>query len=136
MVSRLAPIAFLLVFLILSGCSGNRSKAQVEQAIITRLQTHSGLDLKDLDVTTSSVSFNKNMAYATVAFHPKGDTNLRRGMVMTYTLEQRDGKWVVVGVGDSQGRSMGGHSATGGAQLPPGHPRVGPDGRVPSGSQQ
>ena len=135
MVSRRATIAFSLVFSFILGCSGNRSKEQVEQAIMTRLQTHSGLDLKDLDITTSSVSFDKNKAYATVAFHPKGDTNVHSGMVMKYTLERRDGKWVVVGVGDSQGRSMG-SSMGAGSQLPPGHPAVGHGQQLPSGNPQ
>ncbi|MBV8830359.1 MAG: hypothetical protein JO108_14135 [Acidobacteriaceae bacterium] len=100
---------------------------------MTRLQSHSGLDLKDLDVTTSSVSFDKNKAYATVAFHPKGDSDVRSGMVMKYTLERRNGKWVVVGVGDSQGHSMA-NSLGGGSQLPPGHPPVRQGQQIPSGN--
>jgi hypothetical protein len=135
MVSRRASIAFSLVFSFVLGCSGNRSKAQVEKAIMTRLQTHSGLDLKELDITTSSVSFNKNKAYATVAFHPKGDTNVLSGMVMKYTLEQRDGKWVVVDIGDSQGHSMT-NSMGGGSQLPAGHPPVGQGQQIPNGNPQ
>jgi len=126
LVFRRGPVALLCVFAFVSACNNNSSKEKVQQAIMTRLQTHSGLDLKDLDVTTSSVSFDKNMAYATVSFHPKGDTSLRSQMVMKYTLEERDGKWVVIGVGDSQGHSMGGHSSTGSGQLPPGHPPVNP----------
>jgi hypothetical protein len=64
------------------------------------------------------------MAYATVAFHPKSDPSVNGGMVMKYTLEGRDGKWVVVNVADSQGHGMTGHSAAGGDQLPPGHPPI------------
>jgi hypothetical protein len=108
-------------------------KDKVQEAIVNRLQTKSGLDLKSLDVTTTSVSFDKNLAYATVAFHPKNDPAINSGMVMKYTLEQREGKWVVLSVGDSQGRNLPGHNLQGhdlqghvsaGADLPPGHPAL------------
>ena len=117
-------VAVLVVAVLLSGC-GNRiqTKEKVQEAIVNRLQTRSGLDVKSLDISTTSVTFDKNMAYATVAFHPKGDTSLNSGMTMKYTLEARDGKWSVVKVGDSQGHSgMQGDSA--GSTLPPGHPPV------------
>ncbi len=117
-------VAVLVVAVLLSGC-GNRikTKEKVQEAIINRLQTRSGLDVNSLDITTTSVTFDKNMAYATVAFHPKGDTSLNSGMTMKYTLEARDGKWTVVNVGDSQGHhGMQGDSS--GAALPPGHPPV------------
>jgi hypothetical protein len=101
-----------------------RSKDKIQAAIVNRLQTRSGLDMKSLDVTTTAVSFDKNMAYATVAFHPKGDASVNSGMVMKYTLEQRDGKWVVIKVGDSSGHSLAGHAGAQGDQLPPGHPSL------------
>jgi hypothetical protein len=117
-----AAVVMCLVFL--AACRNQaRSKEKVEQAILDRLQTRAGLDLKTLDVTTTSVSFDKNMAYATVSFHPKDDPSLASGMVMKYTLQDNDGKWTVVNVGDAQG-----HSATqghaGSDTLPPGHPRI------------
>ena len=80
--------------------------------------------MNSLDVTTTSVSFQRNMAYATVAFHPKGDPNITSGMIMKYTLEARDGKWVVVNVADSQGRGLPGHASESAGQLPPGHPAI------------
>lgn len=100
-----------------------RSKEKVEQAIMTRLQTRSGLDLNSLDITTTSVSFDKNMAYASVAFHPKGDARVNSGMVMKYTLQARNGQWVVVNVGNSQGHGLMDHPSAGG-ELPPGHPPI------------
>lgn len=115
--------AVLVASVLLAGCGKDiKSKEKVQEAILNRLQTRSGLDLKSLDVTTTSVSFNKKVAYATVAFHPKGDLRVNSGMVMKYTLEDRDGKWVVVNVGDSEGHGMTGHAASGTDQLPPGHP--------------
>jgi hypothetical protein len=125
MLRRLAAIP--LITLLLAGCSGNniRTKDKVQEAILRRLQTSSGLDLKALDFTTTSVRFDKNLAYATVAFHPKNDGNLESGMTMTYTLEDRGGKWVVVNVGDSQGHQLHGQAPPGQAsQLPPGHPPI------------
>ncbi len=110
---------------LLAACGQNiKSKEKVQEAILNRLKTNSGLDLETLDVTTTAVSFDKNMAYATVAFHPKGDSRLNSGMAMTYTLENRGGKWAVVKVADSHGRGLAGQAATGAGELPPGHPPV------------
>jgi hypothetical protein len=115
--------AFLLSLVLLAACGNSlRSKEKVQQAILERLSTHSGLDMNALDVNTTSVSFKNNMAYATVAFHPKGDTSVNSGMLMNYTLKAQNGKWVVVNVSDSQGHGLAGHSPAGGDQLPPGHP--------------
>ncbi len=122
--------ALLFAIVVLTGCGKDiRTKEKVQEAIVNRLQANSGLDLKALDIATTSVSFDRKMAYATVAFHPKGDSNVNSGMVMKYTLEDRDGKWVVVNVGDSEGHGIAGHapaSQLGGSanQLPPGHPPV------------
>jgi hypothetical protein len=117
-------LAAVAATVVLAACgSGIRSKEKVQQAILERLQTRSGLDLNALDVTTTSVSFEKNLAYATVAFHPKGDSRVNSGMVMKYTLEDRDNRWVVVKVGDGQGHAGTG-SGSGANELPPGHPPV------------
>jgi hypothetical protein len=126
-VSRLLPIA-LVVLVSVTACRNSlESKEKVQEAIVERLHSHSGLDLNSMTLTTTDVSFAKNKAYATVAFHPNGETALNSGMTMKYTLEARDGKWVVVGVADSQGHGLTGNPASGnGMQLPPGHPVPGP----------
>jgi hypothetical protein len=115
----------MLIIVLLVACGpGIRTKEKVQEAIINRLQTKSGLDINGLDVTTTTVDFRKNMAYATVSIHPKSDPSIQ-SMVMKYTLEDRDGKWVVTNVADSQGHGMLGHSsATTDQALPPGHPAV------------
>ncbi len=122
----LRPSAALLILILgLASCRDSlHNKEKVQDAIVQRLKTSSGLDLANLDVTTTAVNFKKNLAYATVAFHPKGDPSVNSGMTMNYTLEDRDGKWVVVKVGDSQGHGMG-HGAAGATELPPGHPALG-----------
>ena len=118
--------ALLLAIVVLTGCGADiRTKEKVQQAIVERLENRSGLDLKSIDVSTTAVSFDKKMAYATVAFHPKNESNVNSGMVMKYTLEDRDGKWVVVNVADSQGHGASGRMPNPAGQLPPGHPPVG-----------
>lgn len=83
--------------------------------------------MKSMTVSTTDVSFDKSKAYATVAIHPNSEPAVNGGMVMKYTLEERDGKWVVIGVGDSKGHGFqGGVPSGGGVQLPPGHPATGP----------
>ena len=117
--------AFCLAILIFAGCgSGLRDREKVQEAIVQRLQTSTGLDLKSINVTTTSVRFEKNLAYATVAFHPKDDPAINNGMTMKYTLEERDGKWRVVNVADSQGRGLSGHGGARAKSLPAGHPPV------------
>lgn len=91
---------------------------------MNRLRASTGLDVNSLDITTTSVTFDKNKAFATVAFHPKGDPAVNSGMMMRYTLEERGGKWVVVSVGDSQGHGLPGSMPAGADALPPGHPAV------------
>jgi hypothetical protein len=119
------PATLFLVILVLTSCRSRiQNREKVQEAIVQRLQASSGLDLKSLDVTTTSVTFDKNLAFATVAFHPKEDPNLTNGMTMKYTLEDRGGKWVVINVADSQGHGLAGHGAAGSAQLPAGHPPV------------
>lgn len=121
----------------LAGCGDHlKTKEKVQEAILHRLETSSGLDMKSLDVNTTSVTFDKNMAYATVAFHPKDDPSVNSGMVMKYTLEDRGGKWVVVNVADSQGHGMAGHGGASQTELPPGHPPVTGSPQSPSGQTQ
>ncbi|MFL6451730.1 MAG: hypothetical protein ACJ746_29255 [Bryobacteraceae bacterium] len=135
------PAAILLVAILLVACgNGLKSKEKVQAAIMDRIQNKTGLDLKGLDLTTTSVSFEKNMAYATVAFHPKGDTSVSHGMEMKYTLEQRDGQWQVVNVSDPHGNPAKSPSGMGSGQLPPGHPSVdsalpGHPGEIPGARQ-
>ncbi len=140
MVSPFLPFC-LCCLLVVAACGNDlKTKDKVQAAILDRLQTHSGLDLKSMDVATTNVSFENNLAYATVSFHPKDDPNLKSGMSMKYTLEARDGKWVVTKVGDSAGHSMSNPRQNGsGEKLPAGHPSLDqgaspadPHGAVPS----
>jgi hypothetical protein len=125
------PHLTLAVALLLTACRNDlKSRDNVRQAILSRLQDHSGLELKNLDVNITALTFDKNTANATVFFHPKNDSKLEGGMTMKYTLTERDGKWVVASVADSQGHGMAGSSPAGSTDLPPGHPPL--DSRSPS----
>jgi len=122
----------MLIAVLLVACGpGIRTKEKVQEAIINRMKNNSGLDVNSLDVNITAVTFQKNMAYATVSIHPKADPSLQ-SMVIKYTLEARDGKWVVTNVADSQGHGMQGQpGASSGQALPPGHPAVnGSDGQA------
>jgi hypothetical protein len=123
-VLRLAA-ALLFAITLLTACRNElKTREKVQEAIIQRLQASSGLDLKSLDVTTTSVTFDKNLASATVSFHPKSDPTISNTMTMKYTLEDRGGKWVVVNVADSQGHGLAPRSGAGRDPLPAGHPPV------------
>jgi hypothetical protein len=137
-VSRLLP-SCLTCLLVLGACNnGLKTKEKVQAAIVDRLQNHSGLDLKSVDVSTTNVTFENNIAYATVSFHPKDDPSVNGGMSMRYTLEARDGKWQVTKVGDSAGHATS-NAAQAGAHdsLPPGHPAVksSPNPHIPAPNQ-
>ena len=124
--------ALLITFVFLTACRDKlKTKEKVQEAVVARLEAHSGLDLKALDVTTTDVNFENNKAIATVAFHPKGDPSINSGMTMKYTLEERDGKWIVTGVNNASGSALSPHppvapGADGGngEPLPPGHPAI------------
>ena len=125
MVSRLSPFCLSCLLFVVACGNDLKTKDKVQAAILDRLQAHSCLDLKSMDVATTNVSFENNLAYATVSFHPKDDPNLKGGMSMKYTLQARDGKWVVTKVGDSAGHSMSNPMQNGsGENLPPGHPSL------------
>jgi hypothetical protein len=121
-VLRAAVLAFAMMCL-LAGCGRDiENKEQVRSDILDHLSKNTGLDLKSLDVEVSNVSFQKNQAKATVAFRPKGVSSINDGMVMVYTLQPKNGHWVVVGRADSQGHGFGASPAD--SRLPPGHPSV------------
>ncbi len=124
-----AKVCLIAGLIALAACGTNiKTKEKVNEAVMERLRKSSGLDLNSLEVTTTSVKFNGNLASATVAFRPKGETSLKSGMVMVYSLEQRGNKWVVTKVGGSHGGSPGDASpGSSVSTLPPGHPPVSRD---------
>jgi hypothetical protein len=106
-----------------------KTKEKVQAAIEERIKSRPGLDLKNIDIAITDVTFEKNLAHATVSFHPKGDANLSSGMSMKYTLEAREGKWVVTktGMSGDHAGTMNPAQGDGAAgALPAGHPSVNP----------
>lgn len=109
------------------GCSSDvRTKERVQSDLKAHFEKV-GLDVNRLDVSVTEVTFDKNLARATVAFSPKGAANVHDGIVMHYMLEDKGGHWVVTGRSDSQGHGMGMGAPGTNPNLPPGHPPMGGD---------
>jgi hypothetical protein len=99
----------------LGGCNrGVQSKDAVRQGVLDHLSQRQ-LNVASMNVEVTSVQFNGSQAEATVSFTPKG-ANAAQGMSMRYQLEQRGGRWVVVG------RKDAGPGPHGGAGMPSGPP--------------
>jgi hypothetical protein len=114
-------------------------------------------DLLAMDVSVSSVAFNKDEATAQVRFQAKGNNSPGAGMTMQYVLERKDSQWVVKGrTGANSAHGAGGMppspsnqsggpgpldgmphtglpAGAGASALPPGHPAVGSGQALPPG---
>ena len=133
-----------IALLVIGFCScGN--KLQTREAVekgIRKGVSDRGVNVDAMDVTVGNVSFHGNQADATVSFTPKGG-KLSDGLTMRYTLEQREGQWVIVGRSQMDMSKHAGSTQTPGAAtgsgpdnqagnpapaasraLPPGHPAV------------
>ena len=101
------------------GCNrGSTDKTAVRQGVLDYVAGR-GLNVSGMTVELTSVQFNGNHADATVSFTPKSGP-AGAGMSMTYQLEQRDGKWVVVGRKEAGGSPHGGSGAMPGGANPHG----------------
>jgi hypothetical protein len=99
----------------LAGCNrGVQNKDAVRQGVLDHL-AQVQLNVASMNVEVTSVQFNGNQAEATVSFTPKGASGAP-GMSMRYQLEQKDGRWVVMG------RKDAGASPHGGGAMPPAAP--------------
>jgi hypothetical protein len=88
---------------------------------MTHLKSRSDIDLSGMDIDVGNVSFRKGEADATVSFRAKGSSDPGGAMTITYSLEEKNGKWSV------RNRRQGASAADnphGGAPpaLPEGHP--------------
>lgn len=129
-------LIFAGLALLLTGCSKNIDTTEaVKQGVIRDLSKK--VDINNMDVNVSSVSFRGNEADALVAFAPKGSGSAQ-GMTMRYTLEKQSDGWHIKkrqgdlsqhalganGTGDPHGgQPLPGEG--GQQQLPEGHPPVG-----------
>jgi hypothetical protein len=101
------------------------SKEAIRQGVIDAVAGR--VNLTQMDVDVSTVSFKGQEAEALVDFRPKGGAP-GSGIQMKYTLEQKNGKWVVkqrAEGADSPHKEGGAPGAAGGA-LPSGHPPIPP----------
>ncbi len=119
----------LLALALLAGCSKNiHTNEAVRAGVIKHLSQNSGLNLAQMDIEVTSVTFRDNEADAVVGFKPKGAA-AASGMSMRYTLERQGNEWVVKKKADSgMGHGMmppPGSAPAGQGQLPPDHPPVG-----------
>lgn len=124
----IVPLALAL----LAGCTKNiQTNESVRAGVIKHLSQNSGLNLAQMDVEVTSVTFRDNEADAVVGFKPRG-AGAASGMSMRYTLERQGNEWVVKKKADSgMGHGMmppPDSSPTGQGQLPSGHPPVGAPG--------
>ncbi len=116
---RILPWA-LAALALLSSCGENiQTTEAVREGVLAHLKTRSDIDLTNMTVDVSSVSFRKDEADATVTFRASGAQDAAGTMAIQYTLEAKDGKWAVKarksgGAGDPHGAPPPG--------LPPGHP--------------
>jgi ketosteroid isomerase-like protein len=114
--------------LLASGCGRDiKNKDAVRQGVIDYLnqrKAETGLDVQDMNVDVSNVTFQNKEANATVAFQSKGTASA--GMSMNYVLERKGDKWVVKGRKESGFNPHGAQGLPGSSPapnaLPPGHP--------------
>ena len=118
----LALAALICAALIVAGCGKNiQNPAAVKQGVMDYLKERAstmGLNMDAMDATVNSVSFEKDLARASVMFSVKGTPG--GGMAMEYVLDRKGDKWVV------RSKQMSPSNGPAGAPpadaLPPGHP--------------
>ena len=92
-----------LVLLLLAGVAacnrGNQSKDAIRQGVLDHLAGRS-LNIASMDIDVTAVQFNGDKADATVVFTPKG-VSPSQGMTLRYQMQQKSGRWEVVGTQDS-----------------------------------
>jgi major membrane immunogen (membrane-anchored lipoprotein) len=100
-------IAFCLISLVfLAACNkGKPTNEAIRQGVLDHLKT-SSVNVAAMDMDLTSVDFNGgNKADVTVTFRPKGGP-AAAGMALHYQMQEKSGRWAVVGIQDS------GHSSS------------------------
>ena len=106
----------------LGGCAKDiQNQDAVKQGVMDYLKARAatmGLNMDAMDANITKVSFEKDVARASVAFVVKGQPG-GGGMNMDYVLDRKGDKWVVRGKQVSPGNAHGSEG------LPPAHPPAG-----------
>lgn len=142
---RVTLVAGLCAALLFGGaCKKQQNDNEaIRASIVQHLNSLKSLNLSAMDMEIKQVAINGTQAQAQVEFRPKSGAPPGAGMQVGYTLERRDGAWVVLksqvggeiihpGAGqppDSVHGSMPG-------ALPPGHPPVSRSPEAPKSPKQ
>jgi hypothetical protein len=117
--------ALAVAALVLAACSKNiQNPEAVKQGVLDYLKERGpimGLNVAAIDANITSVSFEKDVARASVTFVVKGAPG-GGGMSMDYVLDRKGDKWVVRARQASPGSPHGDQPLPG--SVPPGHPPV------------
>ena len=148
-----ALLALLSTAATLTGCRQKQDEAAAVRAGINEhLRTVGTLNLNAMDMNVKKITIHGNQAEAEVEFVPKSGAPAGAGMQVSYSLEKRDGGWVVTkrnslggGIAHPEGGSApqqqpegavhgmpnfqellqpANPGASSGSALPPGHPPV------------
>jgi hypothetical protein len=125
-------IAFAAGLLLMAGCNRSAENPEaVRTAILDYLATERKLNVANMQVDVTALTFRQNEADASVSIGTKGASG-GPGMTMNYTLEKKGNGWVVKGKGQSSGTPHGASGVMPGAMpgaapgaMPSSHPDVG-----------
>lgn len=127
----LLPVAAILL---LASCAKDiQNPDAVRQGVVDYLKQRSseiGINMDNIDVTVTNVSFEKDVARASVSFSAKGGP-ANGGMSMSYVLDRKGDKWAVRGRQTNSANPHGGGQALPGTGAVPG--QAVPGGQLPSG---
>src|ERR1700690_2359073 len=119
-VSRVSFAVAALV--VLAACAKDSQNPEaVRQGVVDYLKARSsdiGINMDNIDVTVTNVSFEKDVARASVSFSAKGGPP-NGGMSMSYVLDRKGDKWAVRGRQTNTANPHGGGQALPGTQAPP-----------------
>lgn len=148
-----ALVALVSTAATLTGCRQKQDEtAAIRAGINEHLRTVGTLNLNAMDMNVRKITVNGNQADAEVEFVPKSGAPAGAGMQVSYSLEKRDGGWIVTkrsslggGIAHPEGGSApqqqpegavhgmpnfqellqpANPGASPGSKLPPGHPPV------------
>jgi hypothetical protein len=120
-------LAVAVGLLLMAGCGRSVENPEaVRTAILDYLATQKKLNVANMQVDITALTFRQNEADATVSVGLKG-TPGGAGMTWNYTLEKKGNAWVVKGRTESGGTPHGAGAMPGAAPgaMPSGHPDVG-----------
>jgi hypothetical protein len=103
-------------------------KEAIRAGVMEHLSAMNTLNLNAMNIDVTQVTVNGNQAQAQVDFRPKTGAPAGVGMKISYNLEKRDGKWVVLQslpvAGEMAHPAPGQAADPNQAVLPAGHPPV------------